>query len=84
MKKAALVVATLFTAPAFAQLPSLPIALPTLPALPALPIALPAAPAAGGEVSVVANGTGVVVTLDSNQTPPVSVTPVGLPPLPGL
>lgn len=80
-KKAALaVVATLFTAPVFAQLPPLPVPLPSLPSLPSLP----APPAASGSVTVAANGTGVVVTVDSTQTPPVSVTPIGLPPLPGL
>mgnify|MGYP001619753917 CR=1 FL=1 len=79
MKTVALVAAALFATQAFAQLPPLPIPLPTLPPLPA-----PALPALGGSAAVVVNGTGVIVTVDSTQTPPVAVTPVGLPPLPGL
>ncbi len=80
MKKVAIALAALVSSSAFAQLPPLPVPLPTLPPLPGAP----SLPTAGGSVAVVANGTGVIVTVDSTQTPPVAVTPVGLPPLPDL
>lgn len=81
MKKVALLLASLVAAPAFAQLPTLP--LPSLPSLPSLPT-LPAPPAASGSIDATANGTGVIVSFDTTATPPVTVTPVGLPGLPGL
>ena len=61
-------------------MPPLPVPVPALPSLPALP----APPSGGGSVTVVANGMGATVTVDSTQTPPVAVEPIGLPPLPGL
>ena len=83
MKKTALLLAALASTQAFAQLP---IPLPSLPSVPSLPgvPSLPTPPAFGGSAEVLVNGMGVVVTVDSTQTPPASVTPVGFPPLPGL
>ncbi len=77
MKKVVLLATVLFAVPAFAQLPPLPVPLPSLPSL-------PAAPALTGTTTVTANGMGVIVTVDSSQTPPATVTPVGLPALPDL
>ncbi len=84
MMKAACVTAALFASQAFAQLPvpvpTLPVpGIPGLPGVPSLPT-----PGLTGSTSVTANGMGVVVTVDSSQTPPATVTPVGLPALPGL
>ena len=80
MKKTLMLFAALVSTQALAQLP---IPLPPVPGLPGVPT-LPTPPAFGGSAALVVNGTGVIVTVDSTQTPPASVTPVGLPPLPGL
>jgi len=74
--KAALALAALVSTSAFAQLPPLP-GVPSLPALPGLP-------AGGGSTTITVNGIGATVTVDTTQTPPVAVEPIGLPALPGL
>ena len=61
--------------------------LPALPVVGALPVlgALPAeVPPLNAQLGVVLMGRGVIVGVDSSASPPVSLTPVGLPPLPGL
>jgi hypothetical protein len=99
MKSSRLIAASLclLAAPAFANplapvtgaLANLPVVGPALgnialPALPALPLPSLPGPGLTGTAAVVVNGMGVIVGVDSGQMPPVSVTTVGLPALPGL